>query len=69
MTFVEIHTSNVQISNKMWISIEGNIGSGKTTAFEALQKLQLEWIFANEPVQEWVAAKEALGNRSMLQVF
>lgn len=41
------------------ISIEGNIGAGKTTAFKALQKFYKDvegYTFVSEPVSEWTDA-------------
>jgi len=50
----------------MWITIEGNIGSGKTTVFESLKARHPEWIFAPEPVSDWVKPRSDLNGLSML---
>lgn len=39
----------------MIVSIEGNIGSGKTTQCKLLRKDYLHWDVKTEPVQEWEA--------------
>lgn len=55
----------------MWITLEGNIGSGKTTLFESLadDPKHNPWIFAKEPVDQWTLPKMALAGRSMLDLF
>ena len=55
----------------MWITIEGNIGSGKTTLFESLQEKAdcKDWIFAREPVDLWIEPTESLSNKSTLDCF
>lgn len=53
------------------ISIEGNIGSGKTTLMKALRDYYRDdpnVIFLREPVDEWEAIKDSEGN-SMLKKF
>ncbi len=50
------------------VSIEGNIGSGKSTVLQRLKQEYSEWIFVDEPVQEWLALKNNQGE-SLLEVF
>jgi len=53
------------------ISIEGNIGSGKTTLMKALREHYRDdpnVVFLREPVDEWEAIKDESGN-SMLKKF
>jgi pantothenate kinase len=39
------------------ISIEGNIGAGKSTFMESLRKLHPQWNFIDEPVGIWSKIK------------
>jgi deoxyadenosine/deoxycytidine kinase len=48
----------------MLISIEGNIGSGKSTLVEYLKSLQ-KYIFVDEPVNEWLSIKNNQGKNSL----
>jgi deoxyadenosine/deoxycytidine kinase len=50
------------------ISIEGNIGSGKSTLVKHLRKVNVDWIFLDEPVTEWEKVKNDKGE-SLLQLF
>lgn len=50
------------------ISIEGNIGSGKSTLVKYLKKVNKDWIFLDEPVGEWEALKNE-DDKSLLQCF
>lgn len=50
------------------ISIEGNIGSGKSTLVKHLRKVNVDWIFLDEPVTEWEKVKNDKG-KSLLQLF
>jgi len=51
------------------ISIEGNIGAGKTTLIEALKKLFADSVvFVDEPVEEWGDVKDADGT-TILQKY
>lgn len=50
------------------LSIEGNIGSGKSTVLKQLRETYPEWIFVDEPVNEWLALKNGQGE-SLLEVF
>jgi deoxyadenosine/deoxycytidine kinase len=55
----------------IYISIEGNIGSGKTTLFDSLQNYYKEnkkIIFLKEPVEEWEKIKDESG-KSILKNF
>ena len=51
------------------ISIDGGIGSGKSTIIEELKKLHLEdFIFVPEPIHEWNIIKDKDG-KTMIQKF
>jgi len=59
------------MSSKKIISIEGNIGSGKSTLIENLRKHFADndqVVFIKEPVDEWETIKDVDG-RTMLQLF
>jgi deoxyadenosine/deoxycytidine kinase len=63
--------NQMQPTNIVIISIEGNIGSGKTTLFENLKHAFSEnnnIYFLREPVDDWENIKDADGN-TMLQKF
>ena len=50
----------------MLISIEGNIGSGKSTIIEYLKTLQNDKIiFVDEPVNEWLNIKDINGMNAL----
>ena len=49
-------------------SIEGNIGSGKSTLVKHLKDVNKDWIFLDEPVTEWEKLKNDKGE-SVLQLF
>jgi deoxyadenosine/deoxycytidine kinase len=48
----------------MLISIEGNIGSGKSTIIEYLKSLK-KYDFVDEPVNEWLSIKDKNGNNAL----
>lgn len=50
------------------ISIEGNIGSGKSTILKLLKETYPEWNFVDEPVDQWVGLKNDEG-KSLLECF
>lgn len=50
------------------LSIEGNIGSGKSTVLKKLKDEYPDWVFVDEPVNEWLALKNGHGE-SLLEVF
>ena len=50
------------------ISIEGNIGSGKTTCLKRLRELEPDWVFIDEPVDSWLSIRNDAGE-SLLEVF
>ena len=53
----------------MILTIEGNIGSGKSTLVKELRKqLGDEWTFLDEPVDEWLKLKDESG-RSLIELF
>jgi deoxyadenosine/deoxycytidine kinase len=50
------------------ISLEGNIGAGKSYLLSALRQLHPEWVFIDEPVSFWQSLKND-NNESLLEVF
>jgi deoxyguanosine kinase len=50
------------------VSIEGNIGSGKSTLMRELCVRNPDWHFVDEPVDSWMALKNERGE-SLLEVF
>lgn len=52
----------------MYLSLEGNIGSGKTTLFNILKTKYKNKIFIDEPIDEWQAIKNKDGN-NILELF
>lgn len=56
------------MSRPVLISIEGNIGSGKSTLFRTLQKRHPDWHFVAEPVDAWLQLKNEKGE-SLLELF
>lgn len=59
------------MSNFTILSIDGNIGSGKSTLYASLQELYKDnesIIFVPEPVSQWEKIKNASG-KTMLQLF
>lgn len=58
----------IDIPNTTIISIEGNIGSGKSTVLKQLKAACPDWIFVDEPVSEWLDLKNDEG-KSLLELF
>jgi deoxyguanosine kinase len=54
--------------NFVLLSLEGNIGSGKSTVLRKLKEMYPDWIYVDEPVNEWLGLKNADGE-SLLEVF
>ena len=53
----------------MIVTIEGNIGSGKSTLVQELRNaLTPTWTFLDEPVEEWLKLKDESG-RSLIELF
>lgn len=50
------------------ISIEGNIGSGKSTMLKHIRKEFPMWNFIDEPVDSWLSLQDEEGN-SLLELF
>jgi deoxyadenosine/deoxycytidine kinase len=50
------------------ISLEGNIGSGKSTVLKELKRRYPEWIFVDEPVNTWLDLKNDQGE-CLLELF
>ena len=50
------------------LSIEGNVGAGKSTLIEELKRRHTEWTFISEPVDIWSAIKDDEG-KSLLSVY
>ena len=54
---------------KMILTIEGNIGSGKSTLVKQLRtELASKWTFLDEPVDEWLELKDESG-KSLIELF
>ena len=49
------------------ISIEGNIGAGKSTLIESLKLKNPTWNFVDEPVGMWSSLKDDNGNSILLE--
>lgn len=49
----------------MLVSIEGNIGSGKSTIVNYLKTLNKNIIFVDEPVEEWLQIKDKNGDNAL----
>ena len=48
------------------ISIEGNIGSGKSTVMTYLKKQNnLDIVFVDEPVNDWTTIKDSTGKNAL----
>lgn len=50
------------------ISIEGDIGAGKSTLIKQLREAHPEWHFIDEPVNTWLEIKNELGE-NLLELF
>ena len=51
-------------------SIEGSIGSGKSTLIRELQnKLDTDWVFVLEPVSEWNDVKDNMGENILTKFY
>ena len=61
-------TSTSSASSPVLISIEGNIGSGKSTLLRQLKARNPDWHFIDEPVESWMAMRNAAGE-SLLELF
>jgi deoxyguanosine kinase len=55
-------------ADSILISLEGNIGSGKSTVLKELKRSHPDWIFVDEPVNTWLELKNGQGE-SLLEVF
>lgn len=56
------------MSTPILISIEGNIGSGKSTMLRKLREMETDWTFVDEPVDSWLTIRNDAGE-SLLEVF
>jgi deoxyadenosine/deoxycytidine kinase len=57
------------INNKpIIISLEGNIGSGKSTMLKYIKELYPHWNYIDEPVDSWLSMKDENGS-SLLECF
>ena len=54
--------------NPIIISIEGNIGAGKSTMINHIKNLHPEWNIIDEPVDSWLGMKDENG-KSLLECF
>jgi deoxyguanosine kinase len=64
----EIYIQLQKIYEPVVISIDGNIGSGKSTLMKILKNNFKDYIFVDEPVNKWLAAKDD-DNRNLLTNF
>ena len=63
---------NKKMSKPIFISIEGNIGSGKSTILEKLQEFMRDnnrIVFLKEPVDIWETIKDENTGENILQKF
>ena len=73
ISFFVIFTLNY-ISNKLKnnkpiiISVDGNIGSGKSTLIKILRNRMKDYIFVDEPVKEWTQVTDD-NNKNLLAHF
>ena len=56
------------MNKPIFISIEGNIGSGKTTLINNIRTLYPDWNIIDEPVDSWLALQDDSG-KSLLELF
>jgi deoxyadenosine/deoxycytidine kinase len=47
------------------ISIDGNVGSGKSTLIEGFKKSGQKYVLVDEPVKEWLEVKDKYGNNAL----
>jgi deoxyadenosine/deoxycytidine kinase len=50
------------------ISIEGNIGSGKSTILKQLKKYSDDFVYVDEPVSQWESIKDS-NDKNILELF
>jgi Holliday junction resolvasome RuvABC ATP-dependent DNA helicase subunit len=53
----------------MIISIEGNIGSGKSTFLSYLKSNNTKFVFVREPVDEWESVRDTESGKSIIEKF
>lgn len=53
----------------MIISIEGNIGSGKSTFLSYLKSNNTKFVFVKEPVDEWESVRDKESGKSIIEKF
>lgn len=63
-----INFSQNPIPKPFLISVEGDIGAGKSTLIESLKKSHPNWHFIDEPVGTWLALKNNTGE-NLLELF
>ncbi len=49
------------------ITIEGNIGGGKSTLIKLLRESYPEYYIIDEPVDQWMLMKDSSSNKSLFQ--
>ena len=54
--------------NPIIISIEGNIGAGKSTMINHIKNLHPEWNIIDEPVDSWLGMKDENGKHYVIDV-
>jgi deoxyadenosine/deoxycytidine kinase len=60
--------SDAEEPRPILISLEGNIGAGKTTIIKRLKELYPNWHFIDEPVDVWTSLKTEEGD-NLLELF
>lgn len=64
----EIYVQFQKMYQPIVISIDGNIGSGKSTLMKILKQNFKDYVFVDEPVNKWLAAKDD-DDRNLLTNF
>jgi deoxyadenosine/deoxycytidine kinase len=57
-----------QIHKPILITVEGNIGSGKSTMIKLIKEKFQDWVIIDEPVGEWLNMRNDEG-KSLLELF
>jgi len=57
-----------QSPRQIFLTVEGNIGGGKSTMIKHLREAYPDFVIIDEPVDQWIGMKDADGN-SLLSLF
>ena len=63
-----LHSSTLAHPPPLLVSIEGNIGAGKSTVIDRLKLLNPTWVFIDEPVGVWSDLVNE-NNESLLEIY